>query len=139
MDVRKFQVVLIAEDFDRTTAFYRDVLGLPVSYSWDRPGGRGVYFQCGDGFIEVLDERSAEHVAMLEHDELVPLSPKLMRIGVQVEDVDSLHARLREVGQDPTPPVDVPWGHRSFRVADPDGVVLTFYAERTGGTADGGG
>lgn len=129
MDVRNFQVVLIAGDFDSTTAFYHDVLGLPVHSSWDRPGGRGVYFQCGKGFIEVLDARSAAHVEGLEHGSIVPLTEKAMRIAVQVADVHELHSKLLAAAEQPTRLVDVPWGHRSFRVADPDGVVLTFYEE----------
>jgi len=130
MDVQKFQVVLSAKDFEKTTAFYGAILGLPVSHSWDRNDGRGAYFACGDAFIEVLDEQSAKHVEILEHGDRVGVTAKALRVGVQVSEVDALHRELEKSGERPTPLVDVPWGHRSFRVADPDGVVLTFYAER---------
>ena len=130
MDVRKFQVVLIAKDFDRTLAFYRDVLGLAISHSWDRPDGRGVYFHFGGGFIEVLDERSAEHVEKVEGGAKVPLVAIPARIGVQVDDIEGLYQRLGSRGIPlQMALVDAPWGHRVFRVADPDGMVLTFYAE----------
>ena len=90
----------------------------------------GAYFACGDAFIEVLDEQSAKHVEILEHGDRVGVTAKALRVGVQVSEVDALHRELEKSGERPTPLVDVPWGHRSFRVADPDGVVLTFYAER---------
>lgn len=43
------RVLLIAGDFDRTCAFYRGVLGLPVDESWNKaaPDGRGMVFRCG--------------------------------------------------------------------------------------------
>jgi catechol 2,3-dioxygenase-like lactoylglutathione lyase family enzyme len=94
VDIRNFQIVLIAEDFDSTSRFYGDVLELPVHWSWDRPDGRGVYFQCGNGFVEVLDAQSAAHVETLEHGSAVPLTKKAMRIGVHVADVSELHLRL---------------------------------------------
>jgi len=130
MEVQKFQVVLVAKDFEKTAAFYGTILGLPVTHSWDRADGRGAYFGCGDGFIEVLDERSAKDVETLEHGDQLGVMAKALRIGVQVADVNALHLELETTGQHPTPLVDVPWGHRSFRVADPEGLVLTFYAER---------
>lgn len=54
MDIRQFRVVIHAKNFDRTAAFYGDVLGLPRLQSWEREDARGDLFQVGAGVVEVI-------------------------------------------------------------------------------------
>jgi catechol 2,3-dioxygenase-like lactoylglutathione lyase family enzyme len=41
-----------------------------------------------------------------------------------VADPDSAHAALEGVGHQPGPLIRQPWGHRDFRITDPDGYYL---------------
>ena len=121
-------MLLIADDFDRTCAFYRDVLGLLVDESWDNaePDGRGVVFRCGGARIEVLYQRAAGYVVEITEGRTLPLTGRPAGLVVELPDVDALHERLSSQGVGPIGRLwDTPWGHRGFRVADPDGFVLT--------------
>lgn len=54
MDIRQFRVVIRAKNFERTSQFYGEVLGLPRLRSWEREDARGVLYQAGSAVIEVL-------------------------------------------------------------------------------------
>ena len=41
----RFHFVFEAEDYDKTVAFYRDALELPIVEGWDRGADRGRMFQ----------------------------------------------------------------------------------------------
>ena len=45
-----------ARDYEAAVAFYRDGLGLPVVYSWDRGADRGSFFGAASGIIEVVSD-----------------------------------------------------------------------------------
>ena len=85
-------------------AWYRDVLGFDVAFTWEQSYG-GV---CS-GPVRIhlcrADEPGSGQVYCLE-----------------VGDPDALHARCREAGaRIVSPPEDKPWGMREFTVEDPDG------------------
>lgn len=136
IDARWAQVVLISKDFERTKAFYGGALGLPVFTQWDREGeGRGVIYRCGAAYIEVLDEAAAANVADVSdgHDVALVAQPAGLLIGVP--DVDSLYDEMTGLRAGPMSSLwDAPWGHRGFRVADPDGFVVTFFSGSEGGS-----
>jgi uncharacterized glyoxalase superfamily protein PhnB len=47
-------------------------------------------------------------------------------IGVWVDDVDAMFARVRAAGVEAEPPADKPYGVRQFQVTDPEGYVWGF-------------
>lgn len=59
MEIRQFRVVLRAKSYDRTTAFYGEILGLRRIDEWESGGVRGALFQAGPGVIEVLGRSAA--------------------------------------------------------------------------------
>ena len=118
------RVLVGARDYAIATAFYRDLLGLPVHEEWDAPDGRGTLFSAGGGVIEVVED-SPHHPAVTPHG---------VSVAIEVADVDDLHGRVAAAGVTPTDPLaNRPWGHRSFAIEDPSGLPLTFFQvlERT--------
>lgn len=120
----QFRLVYIPKDFQAAAAFYRDGLSLPVDHEWDYGGGdQGVVFIAGSGMIELLGQ--APGSAYVE--------PRGISALIQVEDADRWYqmalARSLKVVQEPT---SYPWGHRVVRLADPDGLVLSFFSQIEG-------
>ncbi|NLE44484.1 MAG: hypothetical protein GX620_07160 [Chloroflexi bacterium] len=115
----EFRIVLRAEDYDATVAFYRDGLELPIDHDWDRgPLQRGTVFRAASGLIEILP--------LQEGETFVP--PTGLEIAYEVEDVDAWCERIAAKGL----PIlgelaDKPWGHRTFSVTDPVGVKVILY------------
>jgi lactoylglutathione lyase len=114
----QFRFVFTAQDFDRSTAFYRDTLDLPVAASWDEHG-RGIIFSVtGSGQMEIFERV----------DPIQAPAPAGMKLAWEVDDVDSLFARLQHAGVTILEgPVDRPWGHRNITIADPDGIPITLF------------
>jgi predicted enzyme related to lactoylglutathione lyase len=108
MEVLSSRVLLHPRDRERSTAFYRDVLGLAVHREF--PGG--TVFVLGGGFLEVSGEcaagPSAATAVWLQVRDLAATAAELVQRGVQL---------LRE-------PRREPWGLDEMWIADPDGVRL---------------
>ena len=124
----QFRCAFFARDYQSTVVFYRDGLELPVAETWDRgPDDRGTLFSAASELIEVL--------ALPQHrkDESVwdYRPPKGLLIVIEVEDVDALYKRALEKEFPIKEELkDQEWGHRSFRVSDPNGITLYFFSER---------
>lgn len=117
----QFRFVFTSACFDDAVAFYRDGLALPVDHRWDYgPGERGHVFLAGGGMIEVFDR--------IPGTDFTPLQGVGMLI--QVPDADEAFktavARNLKVVQEP---VNHPWGHRTFQLADPDGILVSLFSE----------
>lgn len=114
----QFRFVFTAQDFDRSTGFYRDTLGLPVSASWDEHGRGIILLATGTGQIEIF-----EHV-----DTGSPPVPTGMKLAWEVDDVDAEFDRLAAAGVTILEgPTDRPWGHRNITISDPDGIAITLF------------
>jgi catechol 2,3-dioxygenase-like lactoylglutathione lyase family enzyme len=114
----QFRFVYTARNYDVTTGFYRDTLGLDVVTSWDEHGRGCIFAAAGGGQIEVF-----------EHVDDSPL-PRFdgMKLAWEVSDVDTEHARLAAAGVEVLdPPTDRPWGHRNAAFAAPDGLVIVLF------------
>lgn len=48
-------------EFEKTVAFYRDLLGMPVVRSWGAGTGRGIMLDCGGGHNPGCDTVSGAH------------------------------------------------------------------------------
>ena len=124
-----FRFAYFTEKFDETRGFYEEKLHLELAHAWDRNAhDKGAVFKAGAGFIEILlvpgDE---EHkCAGLDYR-----APQGAFMAVQVWEIDELFARLKSSGvtfkQEIT---DQSWGHRSFSVTEPNGLVLFFFEEQ---------
>lgn len=113
--------LLAVADVARAVAFYRDVLGLPLS---DVPAGIAWYRKVL-GFtvnyqqdLGVMD-RDAVRVLLMPRTER---HPAIGSACVYVEDADGLHAEFRARGVRLSGlPVSRPWGLREFTVYHPEG------------------
>lgn len=110
MEVLSSRILLRPRDRDRSTAFYRDVLGLAIHREF--PGG--TVFHLGGGFLEVSGQSEAPEgpssapAVWLQVRDLAAASADLVAQGVEV---------LREARREP-------WGLDEMWIADPDGLRL---------------
>ena len=108
MEVLSSRILLHPRDRERSTAFYRDVLGLAVHREF--PGG--TVFVLGGGFLEVSGESAADPstttAVWLQVRDLAATATELVDRGVTV---------LRE-------PRREPWGLDEMWISDPDGLQL---------------
>ena len=111
MDVLSSRLLLRPADWDRSSAFYRDVLGLAVHREFGTPEHPGVVFFLGNGLLEVSGRSDAP--------------PSGMRLWLQVRDVTAEHDRLAAAGVPVLrAPRLEPWGLVESWVSDPDGVEI---------------
>ena len=109
MEVLQSRVLYRPVDYQRSVAFYRDVLGLHILREW---ATGTVFFLGGGGLLEI--SRSAG-----------PVTDDKISLWLQVRDVDAEYARLEADGVTVVEaPVDEPWGLREARLRDPDGLLL---------------
>ncbi|MGH2847547.1 MAG: VOC family protein, partial [Thermoleophilaceae bacterium] len=108
MEVLSSRILLLPQDRDRSTAFYRDVLGLAVYREF--PGG--TVFLLGGGFLEVSGQSeggpSSATAVWLQVRDLAATAAELVLRGAEV---------LRE-------PRREPWGLDEMWLCDPDGLRL---------------
>lgn len=116
MSVTSVYPVLMSCDVEAAASFYRDLLGFETTFESDW------YISLRHGVFEL---------AILAHDH--PTIPEGYRavpqgviVNLEVDDVDSVHARL---AGDPAKEIVLPlrdedFGQRHFIVAAPDGVLL---------------
>jgi lactoylglutathione lyase len=116
-------VILFVADLERSTAFYRDVVGVPFKLR-------------GDGYVEFATEGSRFGLydrnrlgELTGHDHEPPSRPG-GEVVFLVGDVDAEAERLREAGvRVLSGPLDRAWGHRTLHVEDPDGFVVELAQE----------
>ena len=113
MKVEKISAItLLVENMRASVRFYRDVLGLEITY-----GGEAAYFsslQTKDGKDPILNLEQGK------------LATEWGRLIFYVVDVDAFWTYLKERGFDPERPRDASWGERYFHMPDPDGHELSF-------------
>jgi lactoylglutathione lyase len=123
--LHELRVALTAEDYDRTLAFYRDVLGLPLVETWEEAGGRGAVLDAGRATLEVLSASHADLVDRIETGE--PIGTRV-RLALEVDDSAETAEKLVAAGAELVGgPVVTPWAHRNVRLRDPDGMQLTLF------------
>jgi catechol 2,3-dioxygenase-like lactoylglutathione lyase family enzyme len=109
VEVLAGRVLIRPTDPARSTAFYRDVLGLAVYREF--PGG--TVFFLGGGHLEVSGRAEGAPA-----DERV-------RLWLQVRDLDAVHRELLARGATVLcEPKREPWGLDEMWLADPDGVRI---------------
>lgn len=127
---------LLIDDFSGCFRFYRDVLGLPTSFSDD--GGPYAEFKLGgDKFLGLFSRLAMTDVlgtGALPAD--VEIQDRVALV-LHVDDVDAEAERLEEGGIPlVAEPSDRPdWGLRTLHVRDPDGNLIELWSP-IGGKSD---
>ena len=115
--VDRFDHLFIApRDFEKSVAFYRDVLGWSVVTTWgDKGEGRGAVLS-GGGIKVVLAEKGIVEGA----DGSRP------NLHLDIHSVDLRFRMLPKGAHVVVEPTDTHWGTRWFVVRDPDGNLIAF-------------
>jgi len=123
-----FRFAYFTDKYKETCDFYVQQLELPMELSWNRnENDKGAVFNAGAGLIEILHLPDSNK---LFNPGLDYRTPKGAFMVVEVWEIDALYRRYKDKDvQFKQEITDQPWGHRSFSMADPNGVVLFFYEE----------
>lgn len=125
MIVRLAHVCFITRKFNEMTAFYRDILGLPVQFYFHLPGGTvyGMYFAFGETtFLELFDEEgAAESLGKNPTDRKVVPESTYQHFCLQVDGLESMRNRLISQGIDVTEIKPGKSGSLMCWIKDPDG------------------
>ncbi len=112
MEILSSRFMLHPRDYDRSLAFYRDLLGLHPMREFGSGTARGVVFFLGGGFLEITGSDDEPPAGSTE-------------LWLQVRDVSMAEAKLRAAGATIIEAATLkPWGLVELRVADPDGLTL---------------
>lgn len=110
--------VLFVNNLDNCATFYRDMLGLEVTFSDDVSTGFRIEGQ------DLLLLKFSSAVDMLGEEAVSPNDGRARRVLLcaGVENVDAVHAALEARGVVfIKPPINQPWGRRTAHFADPEG------------------
>jgi catechol 2,3-dioxygenase-like lactoylglutathione lyase family enzyme len=108
------KIVVRTSDLPAARGFYEGVLGLDVIDEWSEDHGDGCIYGVGAGMVELNElkdpaSEAARFDLQIKVDDLDPW-------------VDRLEGRWEFVG-----PKHHPWGERTIRLRDPDGIVITIF------------
>lgn len=115
--------ILFVNDLDASLKFYRDLVGLPLR----EEARTSAEFDAGGTTLALhlahVDEPLHHHPPMLAGS---------CRLGFEVEDLDSVHARLVAAGVRCLAQPEAEFDLRVALYEDPDGINLTLAERRTG-------
>ncbi len=115
MEILSSRVLLHPADFDRSVAFYGDIVGLHIAREFGSGASKGIVFFLGGGFLEIVGSAQP------------PARRDAVELWLQVRDLDTAHATLVAAGTTVREaPVLKPWGLKEMRALDPDGLTLVF-------------
>ena len=125
----QFRCAFFTDEYEKTVDFYTNVLGFAVAESWDRAvDDKGATFLAGSGMIEVLTTPQEDEDWIWSRER-----PRGFAIVIELDDVDAFYNELTNKNVPIAKEIaDMSWGHRSFPVADPNGVQLYFFTEIEG-------
>src|SRR5580704_5693389 len=123
--VMELRVALTTEAFDRLASFYRNGLGLEPAQVWPEDQGRALVLDMGKATLEVFNEKQAQTIDQIEVGRRISGQ---IRFALQVPDLDAAIKRLLAYGATVVhAPVITPWGDKTARFQDPDGMQITLY------------
>ena len=118
------ETALYVDDLERSVAFFRDVMGLPVMVDM----GRGAAFDAGRQGVLLVFRRGASVEDMPSEGGLVPghdgSGPLHMAFAIAADQYDEWHRHLVTAGVVIRGEMNWPRGGRSLYFEDPDGHVL---------------
>ncbi|GAB3109587.1 hypothetical protein GCM10027160_08830 [Streptomyces calidiresistens] len=119
-------VTILAEDVDRATAFYADLLGFTVVPQFTTPEGDFVWLRSHKRSTSIIIQDLATRADKPTQADIPVASGGLM-LGFTVEDADAAYKTAQEGGYEiRTPVVDMGSG-RTFGVRDPEGNYLQLF------------
>lgn len=125
----KFRFTYFTHKYAETYDFYENKLAFCLEHSWDRnENDKGALFKIGHGYIEILQRPRDPDKKYLALDYRIPQG---VFTGIQVWNIDELFNtyKAKEIPFKQEI-INQPWGHRSFYVLEPNGLVLGFYQEQ---------
>jgi lactoylglutathione lyase len=125
--MKLFSFRLLVGDFSASVHFWRDIMGLKLTFSDDEIGY--AYFETGSAGLELFDRQKS--AAALAEAEPAPSSvARSIVITFGVEDVDASYANFIAHGVSSIAvPQDRPaWRARTAHLADPDGYIIELYS-----------
>lgn len=123
--VMELRVALTTQAFDRLASSYRHGLGLEPFQVWPEDQGRALVLDMGKATLEVFDEKQASTIDQVEAGRRISGQ---IRFALQVPDLDAAIKRLQAHGATLVhSPIVAPWGDKSVRFQDPDGMQITLY------------
>jgi uncharacterized glyoxalase superfamily protein PhnB len=126
---RELGASLTVRELDRSIAWYRDALGFAVDRTHERDG-KTIAASLSAGAVRIL----------LAQDDGAKGLDRVKGEGFSLQfttdqDIDAIAARVTAHGTTfATPPTELPWGARVFRVRDPDGFLLVITTGARGST-----
>lgn len=125
--MKLLQIRLLVNDFKKSSSFYKDLLGLSIS--WYEEEMEYALFNNGETKIELLSRKAMAEVVGEEKKILEVESQSKFLLQFEVEDVDKTYNRLRENGIEfITKPHDrKEWRSRIAHFRDPDRNLIEIY------------
>ncbi len=121
------RVVIKARDYRKSFEFYKDILGLKLSTSWQRKDSWGALFSAGDIIVEIIWYPSGDGFDDCNYS----MERAKVDINFEVSDIDIFCKRLADAGVEiVNEPHDAPWGFRLFTIKDPDDIRISFLQPR---------
>jgi catechol 2,3-dioxygenase-like lactoylglutathione lyase family enzyme len=119
---------LLVGDFPATFRFYREIVGLPTTYSPESGGPYAEFELGGDKYLGLFD-RALMLEAVGRPAELERTQDVHAMLCISVPDVNAEARRLEALGVElAAPPADhESWGMRTVYVRDPEGNLVEFY------------
>ena len=101
--------ILYCKEWEKTVAFYRDQLKLPIIFSTE-------------WFVEFrLNAMSRLSIANEKRSSIKGCGGRGVTITLEVDDIETARERAQEIGMKPTRLRRHPWNARVFYIFDPEG------------------
>ncbi|MFE4430518.1 VOC family protein [Peribacillus butanolivorans] len=125
--MKLLQIRLLVNDFKKSSNFYKDLLGLSIS--WYEEEMEYALFNNGETKIEILSRKAMAEVVGEENKFLEEESQSKFLLQFEVGDVDKTYNRLKENGIEfITKPHDrKEWRSRIAHFRDPDRNLIEIY------------
>ncbi len=126
--VRELRLILTTDDYDAAVAFYRDVLGMPVSAEYlSAEQGRVVILEAGVATLEIGD---GPHAAYVDEVEVGRRVAGQVRLALRVDDAAHATTSAEDAGAEVVaPPTRTPWRSLNGRLEAPGGLQLTLFQD----------
>jgi catechol 2,3-dioxygenase-like lactoylglutathione lyase family enzyme len=113
---RFHHIYIRASDFERSLAFYRDMLGWSVTRTWGGNGETPGAILSGGGIKVVISEDAKAAKGSADGP----------GVFLDIHDIDARFKAIPKGDHVVTPPGPTKWGTRWFVVKDPDGNQIAF-------------
>ena len=112
---------IVVRDIDACLPFYRDVLGLPLRFEFDVPGGTHIYdLAVGECSLKLVTHQSTPEAANPPGGSRGGTGLRYWTMGT--EDIDAAVAKCEAAGAPiPLPPLELAPGVRIAMIEDPEG------------------